>query len=107
MRTFANRFVEFPDTVKAGITAVVVWLVLFAANWLIGIVPFLSILLPFVSPIALAVAAALIVWMQKVLPGEHPEVALAAIKLILLVLAAFGIGDGVAALVPSLSFMAF
>jgi hypothetical protein len=107
LRSFSQKFVEFPDTIKVGITAVIVWVVLFAVNYLIGILPFLAFLLPFVNPIALSVAAALVLWLQNALPGEYPEVSLAAIKLILLVLTALGIGNGVASLVPSLSFMAF
>ena len=87
-----EMFVALPDDVKVGIAAVVLWVVSFVFAKLIALVPFLSFLEQFREPLALSIAAALIGALENALPDAFPDVSVAALKLILLVLAAFGVG---------------
>ena len=104
MKNFVSRFVALPDTVKAGITAVVVFVVAALFTNLILLVPFLSFLLPFQMPIALALAAALIGWLERIIPDAWGSVATIAIQLVLALLALFGVGQTLTAMgaLPSL-----
>ena len=84
-------FVALPDDVKIGIAAVVLWLVSFVFSQLIALVPFLKFLEEFREPLALAIAAALIGWLENALPTGLDNIAILAIQLVLAVLAAFGV----------------
>jgi hypothetical protein len=92
MNKLINGFVALPDGIKAGITAVVLWVVSVVFANLIALVPFLAFLAQFVQPVSLAIAAALIAALEKALPDAYPQIAITALQLILLVLAAFGVG---------------
>jgi hypothetical protein len=91
-----KRFIELPDSVKAGVTAVVV----FAFGWVFAqivlLVPFLAWLAPYIPGLAAGAAAALIALLQNRIPDEYGEIAIQVIKLVLMVLAVLGIGNGVA-----------
>lgn len=93
----AAQFVQFPDSVQIGITAVVIWVIAFFFAKLIALVPFLSFLEEFREPVSLAVAAALIGWLQNIVPDAYGQVAITAIQLILAILAAFGVGNALKA----------
>ena len=84
-------FVALPDDVKIGIAAVILWLVSFVFSQLIALVPFLKFLEEFREPLALAIAAALIGWLENALPTGLDNIAILAIQLVLAVLAAFGV----------------
>ena len=92
-----NGFVSLPDTVRVGITAVVLWLVSIVLSNLILLVPFLAFLEQFKQPLSLALAAALIGLVEKAVPDAYARVAVIAIQLVLAVLAVFGIGAELAA----------
>lgn len=100
----ANGFVSLPDPVKAGVTAVVLWLVSTLFTNAVLLLPFLSFLIPFASPIALAVAAAMIGWFERIIPDAWGAVAVYAVQLVLAILAVLGIGQQLAAqgLLPAL-----
>lgn len=85
-------FAPLPDTVKVGITAVVLFVVSFFLAKLLALVPFLKFLEEFREPLALAIAAALIGWIESAVPDAYAQVAVIALQLILAVLALFGIG---------------
>lgn len=87
-----NTFVALPDPVKAGIAAVVLYVVSVAIANAILLVPFLAFLEAFKIPLASGLAAALIGWIEKVLPDAYPEASILAVQLLLAILAAFGIG---------------
>ena len=86
-----ESFVALPDDVKIGIAAVILWLVSFVFSQLIALVPFLKFLEEFREPLALAIAAALIGWLENALPTGLDNIAILAIQLVLAVLAAFGV----------------
>jgi len=92
-----ESFVALPDPVKVGITAVVLWGVSFFFAKLIALVPFLKFLEEFREPLALAIAASFIGWLENALPTGLDNVAVLAIQLLLAVLAAFGVGNALKA----------
>jgi hypothetical protein len=96
-RNFAARFVNLPDPVKAGITAVILYAVSFLFANLIVLVPFLAFLSAFVQPIAISVSIALIAWIQNAIPDAFGAVAIKAAELILALLAVYGVGVELAA----------
>lgn len=98
MKKIVNGFVALPDSVKVGITAVVLWLVSIVITNLVLLVPFLAFLEQFKQPLSLALAAALIGLVEKAIPDAYAKVAVIAIQLVLAVLAMFGIGQTLAAL---------
>lgn len=102
--TFRSKFVELPSAVKAGITAVVTWLVSMVLTNLILLVPFLQFLEQFKGPLSLALAAAVISYVERIVPDAYGRVAIAALQLVLAVLAVFGVGVELAAMgvLPSL-----
>lgn len=89
----SNGFVELPDPVKLGIEAVVVWLLAALFTNLILLVPFLAFLVPFQIPIAMALAAALIGWLEQIIPDAWGTVAVYAIQFVLALLAMIGVGQ--------------
>lgn len=86
-------FVDLPDEVEGGITAVIVWAVSWLFVQLITLVPFLSFLDEFKMPLALAIAAQLIAFLENIIPDAFGGVAIAGIVLVLTVLALFGVGE--------------
>lgn len=95
---FVAYFVALPDVVKAGLTAVVLYLVSVLFANLILLLPFLAFLEQFREPLAQSLAIAFIAWLQNILPDAYPQVAVLAIELLLAVLAIFGIGATLAAM---------
>ena len=83
-------FVELPGDAKAGITAVVLVAVSFFFVKLITLFSFLQFLEPFREPLALAISAELIGWVQNAVPDAYGAVAILAIQLLLAILAVFG-----------------
>jgi len=105
MKSFANRFVQFPDYIKTGIVAVFVWVAAWLFGYLVSLLPFLAFLADYIPGIASAAAAAVIAWMQNAIPDGYDGLAEQVLKLILMVLAIFGIGGQLLAhFLPSLSF---
>ena len=97
MNKLTSGFVALPDSVKVGITAIVLWLVSIVITNLILLVPFLVFLEDFKQPLSLALAAALIAVIEKAIPDAYARVAVIAIQLVLAILAMFGIGAVLAA----------
>jgi hypothetical protein len=89
----AQGFVALPDLIKIGITGVVVWLVSFFFAKLIAWIPILVFLEQFRHPLALAIAAALIGWVQNIVPDAFGAIAIIGIQLLLAILAFFGVGE--------------
>jgi hypothetical protein len=87
-----ETFVSLPDPIKVSITAVIVWLVSWGITQLVTLVPFLKFLEDFKQPLALAIAAALIGALEAAVPDAYAGVAVAAIQLVLVILALFGVG---------------
>ena len=85
-------FVDLPPQVETGITAVVVFGVSWLFVQLITLVPFLAFLEQFKMPLALAVSAQLIAWIEQLVPDAYGGVAVSGIVLVLAILALFGIG---------------
>lgn len=86
-------FVDLPDQVETGITAVIV----FAVSWLfvqlITLVPFLKFLDEFKLPLAMAVSAQVITWIENIVPDAFGNVTIAGIVFVLAILSLFGIGN--------------
>lgn len=82
-------FVELPGGVKAGITAAVLVVVTFGFMKLITLVPFLQFLEPFREPLAMAIAAEIITYVQNITPDAYGTVVILGIQLILAILALF------------------
>ena len=91
-----KNFVELPDDVKAGITAVALFLAAKAFAFVLGLFPILSPLEPFIAPITLAFVAMFVDKLQSWIPDAFGPAAVMAVKLILYLLAAFGIGTQLA-----------
>lgn len=87
------QFVDLPDEVEGGITAVVVWAVSWLFVQLITLVPFLKFLDEFKMPLALALSAQLIALIENAVPDAFGGVAIAGIVLVLTILALFGVGE--------------
>ena len=98
MKNFAARLVALPDPVKAGITAVVVYVVSLLFANLLALLPFLAAFAEFVQPAAVIIAMALIGWIEKAVPDAFGAVAVLAVQLVLALLAVYGIGEGLAAM---------
>lgn len=91
--TAVQGFVDLPDTVEAGITGVVVWLVSWFFVQLVLLLPFLSFLEEFKQPLALALSAQLIALIENAVPDAFGDVAVAGIIFVLTILAFFGVGQ--------------
>lgn len=92
MKSFISRLVALPDPVKAGITAVVVYVLSLGFANLLALLPFLAAFAQFVQPAAVIIAMALIGWIEKAVPDAFGKVAVLAVQLILALLAVYGIG---------------
>ncbi len=90
-------FVALPDTVKAGILAVVLYVVAVALTNLVLLVPFLAFLEAFKVPLASGLGAALVAYIENILPDAYPQASILAVQLALAILAAYGIGVTLAA----------
>jgi hypothetical protein len=104
MNKFISSLITLPEPIKAGLSAVVLYVVSFAFANLILLAPFLAFLEPFKLPLATAAAMALIAWIQNAIPDMYERVAIAALQLVLAILAVYGIGSTLAAMgaMPSL-----
>jgi len=102
MKNFFARLITLPDPIKAGLMAVVLYVVSIVFTNLILFAPFLQFLEQFKMPLASGLALALIAWIQKVVPDLYEKVAIAALELVLAILAIYGIGVALAAKLPSL-----
>lgn len=98
MKRLINGLIVLPEPIKASITAVVVYLVSLLFANLILLAPFLVFLEQFKIPLALAIAMAVIAWIEKVVPDLYASVAIAALQLVLAILAVFGVGTALAAM---------
>jgi hypothetical protein len=82
-------FVQLPDDIRVGITA----LVLVAVSWVfarvITLIPYLKFLDEFREPLAMAIALELINLIQNAVPDAFGVIAILALKLILAVLALY------------------
>lgn len=85
--------IALPEPLKLSITGLFVWLVAFLFAKLITLVPFLKFLEPYKTPIAMAAAAAVIGWIELNTPDAYGAAVVAAIQLILVILALFGVGE--------------
>lgn len=86
-------FVDLPEQVEAGITAVIVWAISWLFVQLITLVPFLAFLDEFKMPLALAISAQLIALIENYVPDAFGGVAVAGIVFVLAILALFGVGE--------------
>lgn len=82
-------FVQLPPTLKADITALVIFLVSWLFLKLVELVPALKFLEEFRVPLAMALAAQLIGLIEVSVPDAYGSVAILAIQLILAVVALF------------------
>lgn len=86
--------IALPEPLKLGITGVVVWLVSWAFAWIIAKLPWIGVILaPYKQPLAMLIAAALISFIEASVPDAFGPIAVAAISLVLVILAFFGIGE--------------
>ena len=95
-----NKFVDLPEEVEIGIVGLIAFVV--GALFAFGAgLPVLGGLFAFLAQYQLAIVGAVgvafIKWLENALPGEFEVVAVLALKLILAVLAFFGIGQAVIA----------
>ena len=104
LKKFTASLIALPDPIKAGIAAVVLYVVSFLLANLILLLPFLAFLEPFKVEVAAAAAIMLVQLIEKAVPDMYEKVAIAALQLILAVLAVFGIGTTLAVMgkLPSL-----
>jgi len=86
-------FVDLPQSVEAGITAVITFAVGWALTKIILLLPFLEFLREFETQFALAVSAQLIALVENAVPDAYGGVAISGIVFILAILALFGIGE--------------
>lgn len=86
-------FVDLPQSVEAGITAVITFAVGWALTKIILLLPFLEFLRDFETQFALAVSAQLIALVENAVPDAYGGVAVSGIVFVLAILALFGIGE--------------
>ena len=90
-------FVDLPTGVETGIASVV----LFAISWifvqLVTLWKPLQFLDQFKVPLATAITAQLIAWIEQIVPDAFGGVAVAGIVFVLAILAVFGVGQELAA----------
>jgi len=94
--TVGMGFVDLPEPVETGITAVVVWAISWVFVQLITLVPFLKFLDQFKMPLAMAISAQLISLIENLVPDAFGGVAISGIVFVLAVLALFGVGGKLA-----------
>lgn len=82
-------FVELPGTVKADITALVIFIISWLFMKLVELVPALKFLEEFRVPLAMALASQLIGLIEVGVPDAYGAVAILAIQLILALVALF------------------
>lgn len=85
-------FVDLPQNVETGITAVITFGVAWIFTKLILLVPFLAFLKQFETPLALAISAQFIAFVEKMVPDAYGGVAITGIVFLLAILALFGVG---------------
>lgn len=86
--------VSLPNPLKVAITGVVVWIVAWVFAKIVVLIPWVGpILEPYKEPLALLIAASLIGFIEATVPDAYGAVAVAAIELLLVILALFGIGS--------------
>jgi len=98
MKRLFAPVIALPEPIKAGIVAVVLYLISFLLANLILLLPWLAFLDPFKIQIAIGAAMALIAYIQNVVPDMYENVVIAALQLVLAILAVFGIGTTLAAM---------
>ena len=89
MKMLTTRFVSLPEPIKAAVTALVLTLASLLFANLIVLAPFLAFLAPYVTPLASAIAMALIAAFEKAVPDAYASVAIAAVQLLLALVAVF------------------
>ena len=83
----AQGFVGLPDDVQTGINMVAVLLIGYAFAYVVALVPFLSFLEQFKLPLAAAVSAQLISFLQVSVPDQYGDIAIHGLRLLLAVVA--------------------
>jgi len=91
--TAGQGFVELPGDAKAGITAVLLVGVSFVFAKLITLIPLLKFLESFREPLAFAIAAELIGFIQNIVPDAYGAIAILGVQLVLAILAVFGVAN--------------
>lgn len=86
-------FVELPQNVQTGITAVIVFGVSWLFTQLITLAPFLKFLDEFKLPFATAISAQVIAFIQNNVPDAFGGVAVSGIVFLLAILSLFGVGQ--------------
>lgn len=85
--------IALPDPLKVSITGVVVWIVAWLFAKLVVALPWIGPYLePYKEPLSMLIAASLIGFIEASVPDAYGAVAVAAIELVLVILALFGIG---------------
>jgi len=86
-------FVDLPQSVEVGITAVVTFAVGWIFTKLILLIPFLSFFKTYETQIALTLSAWFISLIENAVPDAYGGVAVSGIVFVLAILAAFGVGE--------------
>jgi hypothetical protein len=86
------NFVDLPNDVELGIVGIVVALVAFISQLALAYVPWLGgILNEYKEEIAMVLATAFITWFESAVPTELGDVAIQAVKLLLVIFATLGL----------------
>lgn len=85
----AQGFVALPDNIQVSITGLVVAVVAFAFNWVIGIAPWLKFLRAYEQEWSLALSALVISWLQNLLPTGYEDVSIKGVAFLLALIFAF------------------
>lgn len=85
----AQGFVALPDDVVLGINAVAVLLFSYGVAYIVTLVPFLSFLKDFQAPLAAAISAQVIQFLQASIPDQFGSVAIHALRAILTLIAIY------------------
>ena len=85
----AQGFVSLPDDVVLGINAVAVLLFGYGIAYVIALVPFLSFLKDFQVPLAAAISAQVIQFLQVSIPDQFGAVAVHALRALLALIAIY------------------
>ena len=93
----AQGFVQLDPTLKAGISAVILWVISWVIVQLVTLWKPLQFLDQYKEQIAMAISAALIGWIESVTPDAYGSAVVAGIQFLLIILALFGVGRQLAA----------
>lgn len=85
-------FVALPDDLKVAITAIVIWAVAKAVEFAISQIPWLEFLRGYAEAVGYALAGVIVAFVENALPSQYPEISILAVRLLIEILAAVGVG---------------